>query len=920
MASQLFTELNQIFGSLPEQTRSALSASEGLGSWDANLSAMVESLERRGVQSVADLAVDPRPILSQKTYQLGKDGGLYRYEDRGEVSELVPVNASERDALLQTPEYADALKQIEGDRLGEIGNVQFSAATPTGQFTGTLYNARTGEVIDDNKDNSPLEQGFYIDKTKAGKGKTHFNLYPVQTSQGFQFIPGTEYRATGLRNFMQQAAPLLGMAGFALGLPGVAASMGTAGTAAATALRGINALNAFDQGKPLAGIAGLAGMAPGVNQLAGLGLSADTLGTINTVGRAASLGQSLSSGDIIGALGAAARMPQVQSLLPGEIAGIPVDKIGQGIEGLNKAAQGDYLGAVISALDTAGAKTIPGTDISLDAARSVLGSMGVTGAKQSAPGGKDAGGDSPQAQANPLTSGFNMSGIAALGLAGAAGKKLAEQKQSEEEAKRQEAMRRASQGVSLFSDDPFARPQAYAGGGMVKKFSNGGFSDADLLFFDTSDRIFDRLPGVSGLSQDDLNFEQDWADATSGRFTIEDEPINNYFNYNTAEGRSTLSRIADSLGSAAKSLFTKSDGSTDWAKLATIAGGLYGYNKADDYDLSGVGYSGTVPQLAAARAQVPYEYDAERRPGSYGRRYLSDMYYAKPEDTVKIQQQALEQAKGIAALQRADGSMSTSIAPGGIRPLAPAPAPAPAADPIIPEQPQTPDRQWLYQGLGAGSSPDAIAAAYREWSDTVGGDTEANRNEALKYLTGIGISEQNINRAYDQYRGVPLDQYRSLTASSSPQDIARAYNQWIGTTGTVGNTEANRTEAAAYLRNLGLNDATINQAYDAYLNKQFAKGGIAMLARGGPAREPRYLDGNTNGQSDEIRTSIDGEEPALLSHGEFVVPADVVAALGGGNSNSGADVLYGMMDRVRKQAFGHEKQMKQVDPNKVLPA
>lgn len=569
---------------------------------------------------------------------------------------------------------------------------------------------------------------------------------------------------------------------------------------------------------------------------------------------------------------------------------------------------------------------LKGEGIGLDALGGLMGTAAQAGALSSPATGGDGGesgiaapGVRAQMQANPLTSGFNMSGIAALGLAGAAGKKLSEQKQSEEEAKRQEAMRRASQGVSLFSDDPFARPQAYAGGGMVKKFSNGGFSDEDLRFFDNSDSIFDSLPGVSGLSQDDVNFEQDWADATSGRFTIEDQPTNNYFNYNTAEGRSALSRIADSLGSAAKSLFTKpGTDEIDWSKLAMIAGGLYGYNKADDYDLSGVGYSDTVPQLVAARAQVPYEYDAARRPGSYGRRYLSDMYYAKPEDTAKIQQQALEQAKGIAALQRVDGSMSTSIAPGGIRPLTP--APAPAADPIIPEQPQTPERQWLYQGLGAGSAPDAIAAAYREWSDTMGGDTEANRNEALKYLTGIGISEQNINRAYDQYRGVPLDQYKGLTASSSPQDIARAYNQWIGTTGTVGDTEANRTEAAAYLRNLGLNDAAINQAYDAYLNKQFAKGGIAMLARGGPAREPRYLDGNTNGQSDEIQTSIDGEEPALLSHGEFVVPADVVAALGGGNSNSGADVLYGMMDRVRKQAFGHEKQMKQVDPNKVLPA
>jgi hypothetical protein len=162
--------------------------------------------------------------------------------------------------------------------------------------------------------------------------------------------------------------------------------------------------------------------------------------------------------------------------------------------------------------------------------------------------------------------------------------------------------------------------------------------------------------------------------------------------------------------------------------------------------------------------------------------------------------------------------------------------------------------------------------------------------------------------------------YKSLTSDSSAQDVARAYNQYIGTTGQMGDTEANRTDALTYLRNLGMGDDAISTAYQTYLNKQFAAGGIASLSQGGPAREPRYLDGPTNGQTDEIETTIDGEQPALLSHGEFVIPADVVGALGGGNSKAGAEALYSMMDRVRQQAFGRKEQMDQVDPNKVLPA
>ena len=98
-----------------------------------------------------------------------------------------------------------------------------------------------------------------------------------------------------------------------------------------------------------------------------------------------------------------------------------------------------------------------------------------------------------------------------------------------------------------------------------------------------------------------------------------------------------------------------------------------------------------------------------------------------------------------------------------------------------------------------------------------------------------------------------------------------------------------------------------------------AQGGIAMLARGGSTGEPRYLRGQTDGMADELDTSIDGVQPAKLSHGEFVVPADVVADLGNGNNEAGAEVLYDMMDRVRMARHGTKKQGKQIDPEKFTP-
>lgn len=96
----------------------------------------------------------------------------------------------------------------------------------------------------------------------------------------------------------------------------------------------------------------------------------------------------------------------------------------------------------------------------------------------------------------------------------------------------------------------------------------------------------------------------------------------------------------------------------------------------------------------------------------------------------------------------------------------------------------------------------------------------------------------------------------------------------------------------------------------------FKAGGLAvpMMADGGTTRYGRYAGGGLNvvehagkqrldfrkgaavtgkgdGQSDDI--------PAMLADGEFVFPADVVAALGNGSTKAGSDKLYDMMHSIR---------------------
>ena len=94
-----------------------------------------------------------------------------------------------------------------------------------------------------------------------------------------------------------------------------------------------------------------------------------------------------------------------------------------------------------------------------------------------------------------------------------------------------------------------------------------------------------------------------------------------------------------------------------------------------------------------------------------------------------------------------------------------------------------------------------------------------------------------------------------------------------------------------------------------------AQGGLASFARGGD----NYLRGGTDGMADKLDTTIDDKQAAKLSHGEFVIPADVVSHLGNGNSDAGAERLYDMMAKIRKARTGNSEQGKRIDPEKFMP-
>ena len=122
----------------------------------------------------------------------------------------------------------------------------------------------------------------------------------------------------------------------------------------------------------------------------------------------------------------------------------------------------------------------------------------------------------------------------------------------------------------------------------------------------------------------------------------------------------------------------------------------------------------------------------------------------------------------------------------------------------------------------------------------------------------------------------------------------------------------------------GANPADVQAAYDAALGRpdtsymQAATGGYLGYAEGGMAKG-RYLQGETDGMADKLPARIGNDQPAALSHGEFVIPADVVSHMGNGNSDAGAKKLYQMMDKIRMARTGNKKQGKKINPDKFMP-
>jgi hypothetical protein len=312
-----------------------------------------------------------------------------------------------------------------------------------------------------------------------------------------------------------------------------------------------------------------------------------------------------------------------------------------------------------------------------------------------------------------------------------------------------------------------------------------------------------------------------------------------------------------------------------------------------------------IPRFRAKRAVVPGTYDPLRRPGSSGQRYFSDMQYANPNMPQRIFDKEAEGYETQAAYdERFDTAMDNATDA------------ARAANTAQVTDLQAANLANLARGTIPEAKSTATAASTQVPYYTPSGEDVSGIANLLSKQTEL-VSEASRRLPVGM---TPAQRGVTSTLQDAPNDmVARLLNMGIFTPETAAQFYQSRypglTAEQVQAALADYNFAGQGPQQQTLTVNGMAQGGIASVA---PQGQGMYLGGPTDGMADQIPATIDNRQPAALSDGEFVIPADVVSHLGNGNSNAGAEQLYGMMDKIRKARTGSTEQGRQIDANKFL--
>ena len=235
-------------------------------------------------------------------------------------------------------------------------------------------------------------------------------------------------------------------------------------------------------------------------------------------------------------------------------------------------------------------------------------------------------------------------------------------------------------------------------------------------------------------------------------------------------------------------------------------------------------------------------------------------------------------------------------------------------------------------GSAVGSFMKNPVDAYKQFTNAGGSGMQLATTVGLPALSAMQPEPYDPS-AEEAKRKAEENKYRDPRTGLLNLDQASPGLRLMATGGTVNENQS--SIASGGIQDLyGANDQTTGLSRDGYgigrldsLTSQgsnakaadtfYAMGGPVAFAKGG---HQGYLDGAGDGMSDSIPATIEGQQPARLADGEFVIPADVVSHIGNGSSKAGSKQLYTMLDRIRKARTGHIKQGKQIKPQSYMPA
>ncbi len=132
-----------------------------------------------------------------------------------------------------------------------------------------------------------------------------------------------------------------------------------------------------------------------------------------------------------------------------------------------------------------------------------------------------------------------------------------------------------------------------------------------------------------------------------------------------------------------------------------------------------------------------------------------------------------------------------------------------------------------YRSLTKDSSAEDIASAYKQFTTAGGGDTAANQQAAISYLTNLGIGQDTIGQAYGTYQASPT--YTAYTDAQMGSFLSNPANKDINLDQAIIDTNANPADVNRYIASLaspfvGSTDTTGGSGTLGIYNRMVAEG------------------------------------------------------------------------------------------------